>query len=350
MIKYGLPILAALALALATASVVRMTPVREQVAPPLPPPSAAFDQQIGGVGLVEASSENIAISVPVPGLVTAVHVKAGDPVRKGEPLFSLDDRDLGAELALRQSTLEVAKARLEKILASPRPEEIPPAEARVREAEALLHDAQVQLRLIGSVTDRRAIREEDLQRRKSAVDAAVARLQAAKSALDLLKAGSWDRDKTVAHAEVVQAERQKERIQADLARLTVTAPTAGVVLQCKVRAGEYAPAGVLAQPLILLGKLDRLHVRADLDEKDAWRFQPGARALASVRGNGERRYPMTFVRVEPYVVPKKNLTGDSTERVDTRVLQVIYALDAGAPVYPGQQMDVFVEAEAGGAE
>jgi hypothetical protein len=54
---------------------------------------------------------------------------------------------------------------------------------------------------------------------------------------------------------------------------------------------------------------------------------------------------MRFVRFEPYVVPKKSLTGDSTERVDTRVLQVIYSFDRGSlPIYVGQQMDVFIDA------
>jgi multidrug resistance efflux pump len=220
----------------------------------------------------------------------------------------------------------------------------------VREAEALLNDAQTQLRLIESVTDRRAIREEDLQRRKNAAEAAAARLEESKAALALLQSGSWDRDKAVTRAEVEQAERQVERIETDIARLTITAPMDGVVLQCKVRVGEYAQAGPLPQPLILLGKLDRFHVRADIDEKDAWRFQPGANAYASVRGNGARRFPLSFVRVEPYVIPKRNLTGDATERVDTRVLQVIYALDPGAPVYTGQQMDVFIEAQGGDQE
>jgi hypothetical protein len=51
------------------------------------------------------------------------------------------------------------------------------------------------------------------------------------------------------------------------------------------------------------------------------------------------------VRVEPYVVPKRSLTGESTERVDTRVLQVLYRFDPAAmKVYVGQQVDVFVEA------
>ncbi len=345
MIKYGLPILAVLALVFATSSVVKMNPVRASVQPPTAPPSAAFPKQIGAVGLVEASSENIAISVSVPGLVTAVHVQVGERVTKGQPMFSLDNRDLRAELALRQSNLELARARLEKMVAAPRPEEIPPAEARVREAEALLQDAQVQLRLIESVKDRRAIREEDLERRKQAVAAAAARLEEAKAALALLQAGSWERDTAVARAGVEQAQRQVERVRTDISRMTVTAPIDGVVLQCKVRAGEYAPAGPVPQPLILLGKLDRFHVRADVDEKDAWRFRSTAEAYGSVRGNATQRFPLTFFRVEPYVVPKKNLTGDATERVDTRVLQVIYALDPGAPVYAGQQMDVFIQVE-----
>ena len=51
------------------------------------------------------------------------------------------------------------------------------------------------------------------------------------------------------------------------------------------------------------------------------------------------------MRVEPYVVAKRWLTGDNTERVDTRVLQVIYELDAcDAAAYVGQQVDVFIDA------
>jgi hypothetical protein len=110
-----------------------------------------------------------------------------------------------------------------------------------------------------------------------------------------------------------------------------------------VRAGEYAQAGPLATPLMLLGAVDELHVRADVDEQDAWRVRAGAPGVASVRGESTRKFNLRFVRFEPYVIPKKNLTGDSTERVDTRVLQVIYALDRDAAVYVGQQMDVFIE-------
>jgi hypothetical protein len=65
-----------------------------------------------------------------------------------------------------------------------------------------------------------------------------------------------------------------------------------------------------------------------------------------VRGNPELKVELEFVRFEPLVVPKKSLTGDATERVDTRVLQVIYRVVGTMPerLFIGQQMDVFVEA------
>jgi multidrug resistance efflux pump len=341
--KYGIPVIAALALIFAAVSVARLRPVESKVEPYMPPPSASFGHKVGAVGIVEASSENIAVSLPVPGLVTAVYVKAGDRVAKGQPLFSLDDRDIRAELALREADLELAKVKLERLQASPRPEEIPPAQARVNEAKAELSDAQIQLQLMESVRDKRAIRVEDLERRRRAVEIAEAKLDEANTALRLLRAGTWSKDIDVAEAEVRQAASHVERVRADLERLTVVSSISGEILQCKVRAGEYASAGPLAQPLILLGAVDQLNVRADVDERDAPRVKPGASVVASIRGDARRKFSLRFVRFEPFVVPKRNLTNDSAERVDTRVLQVIYAIEKGAPVLPGQQMDVLIE-------
>jgi multidrug resistance efflux pump len=160
----------------------------------------------------------------------------------------------------------------------------------------------------------------------------------------VLKAGAWDADTAVARAKVEQAQAQVEQTKTEIERATVRAPVAGVVLQVSVRPGEYVgtPPG---QALVVLGDAGGLHVRADVDEHDIPRFRPGAAAKAFVRGNGREEVPLRFVRVEPYVVPKKSLTGDNTERVDTRVLQVIYAVESPPrPLYVGQQLDVFLDA------
>jgi multidrug efflux pump subunit AcrA (membrane-fusion protein) len=309
------------------------------------PAHAPFESYIAGAGLVEASTENISIGTIVPGVVTDLFVKVGDNVKAGDPLFKVDDRDLQAELIVRKSALASAKEKLSRLQNLPRPEDIPPAEAKVAEAKAQLADAKDQLETWQSVPDKRAVSAEDVNRKKFAVDAADARLKQAEAALALLKAGSWKPDIEIAKADVAAAEAQVQATQTEVDRRTVRAPVAGQILQVKIRLGEYAPAGVLAQPLMLMGDVNTLVVRVDIDENDAWRLKNDQPARAYLRGNSELWTDVKFVRVEPYVIPKRSLTGESTERVDTRVLQVLYSFNRGAlPVYVGQQMDVFIEA------
>src|SRR5260370_15421154 len=124
--RFGVPALALVALIFAVSAAWKWRPVKSSTTPPKAPPTAGFQHSVGAVGLVEASSENISISTAVPGLVVHVYVKAGDRVNAGQPLFSLDDRDLKAELVTRQATVEAARSRLAKLEQSPRPEEIPP--------------------------------------------------------------------------------------------------------------------------------------------------------------------------------------------------------------------------------
>ncbi len=344
--RFGLPALALVALVFAVSAAWKWRTVKSSTVPLAAPPTAGFQHAVGAVGLVEASSENISISTAVSGLIVKVYVKAGDRVSAGQNLFSLDDRDLKAELVTRRATLDAARERLARLEQSPRPEEIPPAEARVREAEAALADAAVQQKLIESVSDRRAIREEDLQRRRQATRAAEAKLDEAKAALALLKAGAWAPDVRIAKAEVTATEAQLKRIETDIERLTMRAPAAGEILQVNVRAGEYAQVGALAKPLIVMGDTSHLNVRVDVDENEGWRVRADAPAQASERGNSSQKVPLEFVRFEPYVVPKKSLTGDSTERVDTRVLQVIYRFkETKVPFRVGQQMDVFISTD-----
>lgn len=285
----------------------------ERTAPPpqmvTPPAVSGYPAYIAGSGIIESSNRDIAIGTPVAGLCIEVRVRVGDKVNAGALLFRLDDRDLAARLATRRAAQQVAQAR-------------------VAESEAMLGDMRNQLALAEAVTDRRAISVEDLTKRRFAVQLAGARLR-------------------IAQADVTAAEAEVRETQANIDRLSVRAPVAGQVLQVNLRPGEYAPAGALETPLMLLGNVDRLHVRIDIDENDAWRFRPNAPARAYLRGNRDLASDLRFEYVEPFVLPKRSLTGASAERVDTRVLQVVYSFAAGAmPAYVGQQVDVFIDAPA----
>lgn len=348
--KYVLPMAAVAGLVFAIYVVAQGAKPVPAAPPVVQPAIAPYRSYVAGAGIIEASTENIAVGTVTPGAVTEVYVKPNDTVKDGDPLFKVDDRSLQAELQVRRAALVQAQAHLQKLEQSPRPEDIPPAEAKVTEAQAALSDLSNQFSLYENVQDKAAISQDELARRRYAVEMAQARLRQTTGQLELLKAGTWKPDLQIARAEVDAAEAQVELVETEIERLTTRAPVDGTILQVKIRLGEYAPAGVLQTPLILMGNLDRLHVRVDVDENDAWRVRREAPAVAYVRGNRDLQTRLDFVRIEPYVVPKRSLTGESIERVDTRVLQIIYSFDRGAlPVYVGQLMDVFIEAPAIGS-
>jgi multidrug resistance efflux pump len=148
-----------------------------------------------------------------------------------------------------------------------------------------------------------------------------------------------------AQAQLTASETSLQRIALLIERLTVTAPRDGTIIQVNVRAGEYAATSPKS-PAMILGETNKLQIRADIDEQNATRIREGQKAYGYLKGDPKITFPLEFIRIEPYVIPKVSLTGSSTERVDTRVLQVIYSLDrpADVPLYVGQQVDVFIEA------
>ncbi|GIW79163.1 MAG: hypothetical protein KatS3mg105_0970 [Gemmatales bacterium] len=340
--KYVLPVLAFALFSLAVVHVIRASKPLPKLKPPIEPAHTPFAKTVAGAGIIEARTENIAIGSDLPGIVTRVFVKVGEKVTAGTKLFQLDDRALRAELAVREAALAAAKAEWERLKNLPRPEELKLKEARLREAKAHLEEQRDLLNR--ALASGRSISPEELSRRRQAFHQAQGQYDFAVADYELLKAGAWERELAVAEANVRQAKAQVEQVRTDIERLTVRALVAGEVLQVNVRPGEYVGAPP-SQALIVLGDVHLLHVRVDIDEYDIPRFVPGAPAKAVLRGHADIEFPLTFVRVEPFVVPKKSLTGDNSERVDTRVLQVIYAFEPSSwPVYVGQQVDVFIDA------
>jgi len=279
----------------------------EPAPPPLAEPARApFAESIGARGLIESVNENVRIAPTVPGLITKVSVQVGDQVKEGDVLIEQDSRDAAAQVRVQDTQVETLRAQ-------------------IAEAEVTLADKRDQSARMEKLTETRVSSVDERQRVKFAEEAA---------------ASTLNRVRTQLAAAGAQLERAK--VQLDL--LTIRAPRAGTVLQVNVRAGEYANFGT-SEPLLLLGQLDQFQLRADVDEDNASRVRPGCAAIAYIKGSTEHPIPLTFVRIEPYILPKKSLTGESSERVDTRVLQIIFRFDAPKekPVYVGQQMDVFLD-------
>ncbi len=273
--------------------VMRMAATEPVPAPPVTPPANPFVAAVAGAGLIEARGENVAIGAPAQGLVTAVHTAVWDKVEKGRALFEMDSRELAASLDKLEADLAVARASYDRV------------KGQLERLDAL------KARNSGAVT-----MEEYLTRTS---------------------------DVTVARAQVDAADAALRQTQLLIERLTVRAPRDATVLQVNVRPGEYVSPSDTDPPMIL-GEIGTMQVRVDIDEELAPRFKPGSSATGYVKGDTTNPIPLEFVRVEPFVIAKRSLTGASTERVDTRVLQVIYELhpSPASPLYVGQQLDVFI--------
>jgi multidrug efflux pump subunit AcrA (membrane-fusion protein) len=316
-------------------------PMREQLSPiPLPP----FKSYISGVGIVEASSENISIGTPINRIVSRVPVTVGQEVKKGQVLFELENQDLQADLNSQKVTYEIALAKLKKLEALPRPEELEATEAALRSAQVELNQAKNQYDMVQGLQDSRALSQQEINRRRFAYEQAEANFQQAQANLNKIKAGTWKPDLQIAYLETLQAKASVDRIEAEIERTIIRSPIEGKVLQIKIHAGEY-PATVQG-PLMIVGDTDEMFVKVSINQFDAPYFRSDAPAVAFLRGSGRVEFSLEFVRLEPYLVSKQNLTNEITEKVDTRVLQVIYRIkNRNEKIFVGQQMDVFIEAE-----
>lgn len=291
--KYMVLVLALAGFAIAIVTVIQDDRATPLISAPSSTPAPPFSSYVEGTGITEASTGNIAIGTPVPGIVTAVDVTWGEEVKAGAPLFTIDDRDVKAQLL--------------------------PVKAAVKQAQTDLDKAKYLLTVGSGLDVGNSISKVDLENRRY--------------------------DVAIKQAALAAASAKVRQLEIEISRYTVRAPVAGRVLQINTRVGEYAPSGALQPPLMLFGDDHLMYLKVSVDEEDAWRVRAGAPAVAFVRGNPKLKTPLTFVRFDPYLVPKTLFTGSSTDRTDTRVLHVVYSFPrAKLPVYVGQEMDTYIRA------
>ena len=346
-----LPALAAVGVGLALYTVKLQARPAPSAPPTGEPTRSPFGNRVAGSGLVEPVTEIVNVGTPISGVVQGVMVHEGDTVKKGQTLFTIDQRMMRSQLQSSQAKLEVARRKLEQLKSLPRAEDLSKAEAVVEQRRAAFRDAQSRLDRLNQITDPSAISPNERPTREFELANAKSRLSEAEADLAEVRKGAYPEDLAVAAADVQVASAEVNALQTDLERSNVTAPIDATILRVTARPGQYAAATLTSgDGLVTLGQLTPLHIRVDVDELDAWRFDPKGKAVAVLRGGKRVEYPIEYVRTVPVVIPKKTLTGDNAERIDTRVLQLIYRFtDANPGVLPGQVLDVYVETGTGEA-
>jgi multidrug efflux pump subunit AcrA (membrane-fusion protein) len=320
------------------------------------PSVSPFDRGVAALGIVEPAGRDVSVVAPEQRLVTKVLAEVGESVEPGQALLELDARTIDADLLRANAAVEAARAEIARWHALPRKEDLPPLEATLARARAALEDREEQLRLTEQTASRGANTERDVSIARFARDAARADFDNAKANLDRAKAGGWKPDLDLATAALNQRLAEVEALRVLRERMVVRAPRAGKILRRSVEPGEIASVNV-ERPAFVLGDLRKLHVRAQIDEEDiallasrGGNDAPRARAVGRTRGAVVRDVPLKLVRIEPFARPKSDLSGTNIERVDTRVIDAVFEVESvpeESPLFPGQAVDVFVEAGAG---
>jgi HlyD family secretion protein len=311
------------------------------------PPVSPYENAIAATGIVEASNRNYNLAPPVSGQLTAIYVKEGDTVHTGDKLYSIDSRPQRSAVETADANVAKSRAEIETAMSSVgiQNANLNSAKAAIETARATYEDAKQIAERDEGLHKEGIISEQQYTTSMKSRDADLAGWQQA-----IAQEKQAEAEVTNAHSQVGE---QQANLQSSIAtrnqqgallsQLTVRAPADGKILQVNNRAGEYLSSTAGTTP-VLFGDTDSLMVRVDVDEINASHVQPGSDAIATLKGDSTRSFPLQFVRIVPYMVPKQNLTGQNSERVDVRVLQMEFRFTPPSfPVYVGQQVDVFIQ-------
>lgn len=332
------------------------------VQPPLPPafapPTNPYPKGIYAEGMVESeqpSGENINVYPEVSGTVKQIPVMEGQEVKKGTVLLVIDDSIQRATTLQLQSQAQAAFTLLAELKAQPRKEILDVNEAQVIAAQASLKTAQDELDKQQAAYDvnPKSISKDALDSARNAVLTAKANLEVARKQRDLTKAGAWIYD--INNQERTYNALYKSYLSASalLSKYTLRAPKDGKVLAINPTVGSYVSAqGAYdsytqgMDPVLVLGSSrERLNVRCYVDEILVPRLPSTSKMKAqmSVRGSNVK-VPLAFVRTQPVVSPKIELSDEKLERVDVRVLPIIFRIEnpKDLNLYPGLLVDVYI--------
>ncbi len=333
----------------------RQKPALPPVFQPAPNP---YGDGIYATGIIESfqkNGENTNIFPQVAGTVVEISVHEGQKLLRGDPILKIDDSVQKRATEQQKAQAEAAQAFLEELKAQPRKEILAVNAAQVDAAKATLKNVQDQLSKLKQSyrLSPKSVSRDALDNAVNAVNVAEKNLNVANRQYELTRAGAWVYDIQNQERQYRALTKGYESSKALLDRYQLRAPMDGVVMAVKTSVGSYVSSqGVYdtytqaLTPAVVMGSSENdLAVRTYVDEILVHRLPDAAKmeAQMTIRGT-TMSIPLEFVRIQPYVSPKIQLSDQRLERVDVRVLPVIFRFQRPSDIhlFPGQLVDVYL--------
>jgi HlyD family secretion protein len=294
-------------------------------------------------GRVEPISDEIDVAAELSGRLAAVLVDEGEEIAAGQEIARLVRDDHQARLDAARARLGIAEAEHDRLINGARPEERRAAAAVRDQAGATLSHALTQVERSRTLFSEGVIARDELDRAERDWRVAVARHAETQENAIVVDADARADERRRTEANVTLARAQVAEAEAVLAKTIVRAPIAGIVLRRHKESGENVSVESGSPAIVTIADTRVLRVRMDLDERDIARVRVGDAAWVTADAYGDRRFAGRVVRVGQILGRKTVRTDAPTERVDTKVLETLIELEAGASLPIGLRVDAFVK-------
>ena len=298
---------------------------------------------VAGLGIVEPADRETKVAANATGRIAAILVHEGQTVAKGDALARLDDETEQAALLAAEGDVSVAQAEYRRLVIGSRKEDIDAAVAEASAQRIRTDQIRRALERTEALAVSGALSAAQLDDARHELDSAKATLAVVDARKRAVLAGTRQDDLVVSQAHVQAARSRADQARLVLAQRTVRSPVVGTILQIKARAGEYySPQNPNQEAILLMGDLQKLRVRVDVDERDIGAVSVGAAAHVTADAYPGRTFAGKVVEVGQRLGRKNIRTDDPIERIDTKILETVIELDQTKVLKPGLRVWAFI--------
>lgn len=310
--------------------------------PPVRHDASDGPQPIYASGRVEGATEEVNLRPQLNGRVAELAFAESAQVSAGAVLLRIDDREYRHQVALAQADLQMAEAKLQRLVNGARLEERREAEELWKAKAAQLEGARLQWNRVRQLQSQKAVTEQEADNQRMAVSALEAAVEAARARYELLQAPARPDEVLMDEAAIAAARAKLEVAQLQLSRTELTSPVDGTILAVNTRVGELVGPDS-PDPAIVVADTQRFRVRAFVEEFDAPRVQKGMTVSITADGIPERRFHGVVSELSPRMDRKQHWTDRPDEQFDTKTREVWIDLDEAEGLVLGLRVDVAIE-------